>query len=244
MQAAIRSQPARARQAPVLCGERVLRSGRSCTAARGGDRGLLQLRCVRARTYLEKFFHLRITLPQPDSPTQDKTSRYLDYLCQVMELRSRQPHYDESVRNGLANLSRVYGLPLRTLERVVTNAALVYAATSERHFREASLVVGLCVMKQIKPDLFAKARSGAIRWPEARDFLHLDEWNGRSTREYYEVWWRYVTEKELPNEDWVYAVKSDLVRYNLDREMILPIICGFMDKLHIIDHDDLTTRGA
>jgi energy-coupling factor transporter ATP-binding protein EcfA2 len=192
-------------------------------------RGSYGLDVFDARTYLEKFFHLRIALPEPDPRPPDRTSRYLGYLWQVMGL------HDQSGQTGLANLGRVYGLSLRTLERVAAYVALVYAATSERNFREACLVVGLCVMRQIKPDLFTKARSGALRWAEARDFLRLDEWSNENAREYYELWWRYVTEETLPNEPWVRPVESALFGYTMDRDMILPIICNYVENLYIVN---------
>lgn len=184
---------------------------------------------VDARTYLEKFYHLRITLPEPDPGRGGRAAQYIGHLWQALELHTGDRGYDDGVQKGLAILARVYGVQLRTLERVAAYVAFVRAATSERHFREGCLVVGLCVMKQMRPDLFAKAHSGALRWPDAKDFLRLDEWSDENAREYYELWWRYVTDRSLPDEPWVDRLKSALFRYNMYRERILAIICNYIE---------------
>lgn len=181
---------------------------------------------VDARTYLEKFFHLRITLPEPDPRVRNRTVRYVRHLWTAMGLSTGDVGYDDAIQKGLVALSRVHGLSLRSLERVAAYVALVYAATSERYFREPCLVVGLCVMKQIQPDVFAKARSGGLTWSDARDFLRPDKWSEETAREWYERWWRYVTGDETLERQWAEAIRSrpHLFKTGLDteKERIVP----------------------
>ena len=89
---------------------------------------------------------------------------------------SGEQRFDEMVQEGVIALADAHNLSLRTLERVVANVALVYLATTKRYFRIACLVVGLCVMRQIEPALYAKARSGTLTWEEVAEFLRLQAW--------------------------------------------------------------------
>lgn len=198
----------------------------------GGSYGLE----VDARTYLEKFFYLRIELPTTARSRQDRVSRYVSHLWDVMGLTSSERDYGHAIQRGLVALAEVYGLSLRTLERVATYVALVNAATTERNLREPSLVIGLCVMKQREPDLFAKARSGTLDW-QTEDFLRLDAWSDDGASRWFGEWWRYVTDGNLGSSETelTQAMRSRLFRYNADRDRILPIICAYIEDLRIVE---------
>jgi hypothetical protein len=191
---------------------------------------------VDAHTYLEKFFHLRVTMPAPDPQIQNRIGQYVSYLWKVMALQSGDLRYDQFIQKGLETLGIMYKLSLRTIERVVASTALFHATTSDKHLRIPCIIVGFCVMKHIDPDLYNEARSGMLEWQNVKKFLRLDGWNDANASELYERWWRYASDESLPqNEEWVGQVKASLFMYNVTRERIVPIACNHIDSLHIID---------
>jgi KAP family P-loop domain len=192
---------------------------------------------VDGRTYLEKFYHLRIELPEPNVQGQNRTAKYVSYLWQAMDIRTGDHGYDGAAQRGLVALGAAYGLSLRSLERVAAYVALVRATITNKHFREPCLVVGLCLMKQREPELFAQARSAALTWGDAAKFLRLGVWSDEKAREWYENWWRFVTEVDLAIEDhWVKAINSSLFQFGLERHQILPLMCKFIESLDIGDN--------
>ena len=197
----------------------------------GGSYGL----GVDARTYLEKFFHLRITLPERNLQQADRASQYIGHLWRVMGLASGDNGYDDATQRGIVALGGVYHLSLRTLERVAAYVALAKAA-SEGYLREPSLIAGLCVMKQLRPDLFARARSGTLEWKDTKEFHRIDEWRDENARAFYEKWWRFATEKDLPlGEQWVQEMQQIPLGQRLGREKILPFMCGHIEELRIVN---------
>lgn len=186
-----------------------------------------------SRTYLEKFYALRIILPESKKPNENRRERYISYLWDGMGLDSGEHDYDAAIRRGLLMLAGAYGLQLRTLERMAALMALVYAATTIQILRVGALVVGLCVMRLIKPDLYAKAKDANLTWKEAHDFLRLHTWDKKETAEWVEHWWRYATDEALPEELWVDQCGQLLERYGIwDRQELLPFITNLIDELH------------
>lgn len=142
-----------------------------------------------ARSYLEKFYQLRVILPD-DEETREKRSSYIDYLWNVLELPRTEPV--EWMRESIYVLIEAHGLSLRTVERVVTGAILICAAAGRRQFFIAPLVGGLCVMRHTHPELYSKAQRKELTWDEARGFLQPTQGRGEQNERVLD-WWKYST---------------------------------------------------
>jgi dephospho-CoA kinase len=184
---------------------------------------------IDAHTYLEKFYHLRVTLPKDiDQPARQR-SAYITYLWAALGIRFSEERIGELVRRELQALATVHDLSLRRLERVMTHIVLVAAAVGQRVIIEP-LVAGLCVMRQTHPALYGKARVQGLTWAEARKFLQPTEGQGVQD-EWTLNWWKYCTGDDVPQEE-VNDFQRFQAQYNLnDREKIIPLMAEYIDDL-------------
>lgn len=155
---------------------------------------------TRGEQYLEKFYHLLIRLPVQNARHQEQRRRYLEYLWKNMNVQIDRPLVLERITDGLSALAEVYELPLRTLERIAVNVALVCNATHEGYFRFAPFVSGLCVMRIVDPVAYEKARTGRLDTHDAMQFLRFDDWKAKHLESDLVDWHR---------EGWIYATAPD-----------------------------------
>ncbi len=85
-----------------------------------------------ARTYLEKFYQLRVFLPQGRNEREGKISQYIAHLWRTLGIRFPDERHGELVRHELEALAEGYNLSLRQLERAITNIVLAKAAAGPR----------------------------------------------------------------------------------------------------------------
>ena len=191
---------------------------------------------VDARAYLEKFFHLRVTLPEPISWAQsDRISKYILRLWNLFGLNANHEAHGVEFHDSLLALGQAHNLSLRTLERIMTHVVLILSTNPGRFRPLLSLVVGLCVMKQVRPGLFEKARSGTLEWSCVNEFLKLDAWKDAHFAEHFGSVWRFTTADQLQeDEDWTQSVTS-ILRMKDQRKQLIPSICNDMDNLHIFN---------
>lgn len=191
-----------------------------------------------ASTYLEKFFHLKIHLPDLRNRGYSARRNYIDHLWRSVGLDSGDPGYDGDVRGTLLSLANAYGLSLRTIERVVSHVALVYMATNNKYLRIVALVLPLCLMRQVEPQEYRKATKGELTWPDARTFLRLEQWGSSQGTQHYKQWWRVATDTDenLADESWASDMTTSLiVRYEVSRKDLLPVLCRLIDDLKLVD---------
>jgi hypothetical protein len=90
-------------------------------------------------------------------------------------------------------------------------------------------------MKQVRPGLFEKARSGTLEWSCVNEFLKLDAWKDAHFAEHFGSVWRFTTADQLQeDEDWTQSVTS-ILRMKDQRKQLIPSICNDMDNLHIFN---------
>lgn len=194
----------------------------------GGDTG---------REYLEKFCDLRVTLPIPDLERRNK--QYLNHLWRSMGLVVDDPELLRHVTQGLCALAGAYQLPLRTLEQVARNVALVFLATHEQYFRLGPLIAGLSIMRVVKPDIYEMARTGMLTTPVAMDFINIGSWRLESTWdvEEHERIWLYATlsDEELRDPKWKQLTEECASRLGyfprLKRSDMVRLTCQYIDDL-------------
>lgn len=185
-----------------------------------------------ASTYLEKFYNLRITLPGVKQQKQQASTNFISHLWQNLGIPVDDQQFDQSVREELARLALEKDLSLRTLERLTANIAIVYAATAQNYLRVPPLLTGLCLMRQISPMLYRRARDKTLTWQEVTEFFNLGEWEEGNGRSWFSEWWKFVTISPLPEEDWVKSKWRAINKYHIDDPRdILAFMIGHIDDL-------------
>jgi dephospho-CoA kinase len=81
-----------------------------------------------AHIYLEKFYNLRVTLPEDKDRRRTQCSTYAEYLWHALGISFSDARVGELVQRELQALAETYDLSLRRLERVMTHVALVCVA--------------------------------------------------------------------------------------------------------------------
>lgn len=169
------------------------------TAVRGSYGGEFD-----ARTYLEKFYHLKIMLPEPNYVSQEKRDRYLEYLWRNLKPDFRDDHTAELVFREIRFLVNAHELSLRKMERALTNIVLVAASVNKFKWFEPSLVAGLCIMRQTHPGLYERAQENSLTWEEVVSFLKIvDDRNDKNIIGRGPVlnWWRYLADPKMSQRE-------------------------------------------
>jgi len=179
---------------------------------------------IDARTYLEKFYHLRVMLPSDDRNRPDRavTAKYLQYLFP-----------GPNGRNYIAviyQFCRIHPLSLRTLERVVAYTKIGSISIPKNSLHLPQVVAVLCILKVLEPDLYAAARNGKLRFNELNRFIRFQDWRDENEPEKQHrlaedatIFWSYsLGELEDPK-------KAEIERGQL-------AIYGIRDPLQIVPH--------
>ncbi len=199
-----------------------------------------------ARTCLEKFWQIRVCLPDAQSSHFSDTNRarYIGYLREhLSEMLGPSPF------ETLEELSRIQGCSLRTMERIFLNLALAYNSVNvqkreSRYLTE--IAVGLCVMKTIDPELYERARTGAITLAEARSFMKFESWRGSRQEDVENLWFcAAATDDELSAEpERLERFKTGTETYQdgvISRDIeqrrrdLIPKTCGHIDEFSQYD---------
>ncbi len=191
---------------------------------------------IEAEIYLEKFIHLKLNLVREPGGAP-VTEKYVHRLWQLQQLKHSKSEQEELVKQGVVQLALVHDLGLRTIERVVTNVALVLAAAGPRRYFAAAIPVVLCFMRVLRNDLFLKAAAGTLTWPEVETFLRLDQWGDYNANpDWYQKYWRFVCEA-LSDEE-AGAFGDAFARYNFGSGTdILVYFAGMVTGLQQIGSD-------
>lgn len=154
-----------------------------------------------AEQYLHKFYQLKIDIGQLLSREgMEVSGEYIRYLC--AEFGLPRPDHDHTWFVVMASLVRLYGLTLRSVERVVRNFAM-YARTNRNYpvVKLMEIAAGLCVMREVEPDLYETAGEGRLTFRRVEEFLRLGEWEVGWGGDELKITWQEVTrEHSLPLE--------------------------------------------
>ncbi len=183
---------------------------------------------IDAHIYLEKFYQIRLILPQDRNQPGRQRSDYIAHLWNALGIKF--PDHSDLIQGQLQALAERHDLSLRRLQRVMTHVALVCAAAGPRQLILAPLVAGLCVMRQTHPALYRKAREKDLTWEEARNFLQTAE--GQGVQEEWALeWWEYATGGEMSQEK-VDEYARNLRQYGVrDRKDPIPLMADYIDDL-------------
>lgn len=129
-----------------------------------------------ARTYLQKFYNLRVVLPEAQV-REGQQALYISYLFEKLDIKLHGQTVDLSLSNQerLGRLAKAHNLSLRALERIATNLVLVTASLELRNqYFSSDITIDLCVLRELWPESYQEARKSSLYWKEVTDRL----WEG------------------------------------------------------------------
>jgi hypothetical protein len=186
---------------------------------------------IDARTYLEKFYHIRLLLPVGTPERMDmSTGKYLHHL-------QRENSIDNSpVSQIVERFSRIRPLSLRTLERIFTYAAVAHISIPPRHLKIPHIIALLAVVKVLDPELYETCRTGNAVFTEVDRLIDFSRWRDEHDPqkrdplgEEAENWWRYAL-GDLHNEDVARQLDRSLAPYSRSpASVMVPHFCGVLD---------------
>jgi hypothetical protein len=187
---------------------------------------------IDARTYLEKFYHLRILLPSGTIGRPDLgAATYFRHLAPVQGVGDLSEEIDE--------FCRVRPLSLRTLERITAYYKVYSVSVPVNSITLSAILAGLCIMKVIEPALYDVARGGKLTFEQVSDFLRFGDWEDQYNLDqpsragtWAALCWRYGLNAPLDHEssDDLNSLKNYLARYRFHNgPEIISFYCDVID---------------
>ena len=195
---------------------------------------------IDASGYLAKFIHIWCSLPKRGRRRHN--SDYQKYCTALYDAHELTTLDDErALRKSLPELSQIFGLTLREMERLFTNVAVFYATASENQLRIPGLTAALAVIRIRYPLVYQRLREQRVSHgeffvavPELQQIPKDDE-----IVKYVQDWFKYclmtdVELKELGKDSDVMRFGEGLSRYGTGgRDTILPHLCGLFDMFYV-----------
>lgn len=186
-------------------------------------------RNVDAHTYLQKFVNLETKLPKRIGGRHiNDLSKYAFRLLHLHELQTGDD--GRLILDCVESLANHFQVSLRQLEKVFTNLAVLYGTSPENRLKLVPIIVFLAVVKVVDPQLFDGLLNQRASYDEVISRLKLSKIDEESEHNLYWLmqWVRYalLNEKEFNNlsdNDEIRGFGQALVRYNVNRERLVPI---------------------
>lgn len=198
----------------------------SVKAAYGSD--------IDAGAYLQKFINLTIAHVDVGLHEHERhVAQYIEHLRNVLDLKSDDRDTLSSTAEFLRRVCETRSLSLRAVERIFSHIAVCLAFTTMNHLRPEPIVGGLCVLKVIEPELFAKAKRGKLLYSEIESLFGFDtsatpedELHLKRQRD----WWQFCLLDVISSD--LEEFGKRLYQYGIwsDRKTVLPTIAN-----HIVD---------
>ena len=187
---------------------------------------------IDASLYLQKFISLSVNLDPPSLEGHNNSAvKYVRYLTNRMQFRQEDNETVNTCTQLITDFARDRDLKLRSLEKIMSVLAITCAFTTKQHLRLPPILAGLCVMKILAPEMFAKAQAGTLTYDEANHFFGLGREINRETiwpKEYFVRWWRYALDKSA-DQELVRECSSALFNYGLGERMrLVPVIATYI----------------
>ena len=197
----------------------------------------------KAQTYLEKFYQLRVTIPDKLAAGKSISSRYIDHCWTALEIEFLDPKQGIVTKEHLESISETLDLTLRQIDRIITLIAIVSASIRKESFYIPAVLAGLCVMRQIEPELYRRTRSRQIEFSEIIEFLMRVPKEARE-RQYSAFrqavkrkpsleWWTFLFGGTM-TQDRVAIFEEKLSEYDLlSRDDAVSTLCSYIDNFFI-----------
>ena len=188
---------------------------------------------IDAHTYLQKFISIETSIPKRTN--SDYKSDLKAYGRRLFQLHELETWGDErNLVDCIDPLAEHFNLSLRQLEKTYTNLAIIYGTSEKNHLRLVPIIVFICILKVIKPNLFNRLLVGRLFYAELCKEIGLPEII-ESNEESRKLNWlmNWIRFSMLSAEEYAKIGKDDpikdygksLFQYNADRESLLPYFC-------------------
>jgi len=133
---------------------------------------------IDCRTYLEKFYHLRMSFPAGRRDRPDgSVAKYLGHL--LAEIPPGSTDYGFVI----SMMAAVRPLSLRTLERVYSYLKIVTMSMRQGSAFFPEVISVLCLLKVIEPDLYDAARKGMLSFDALNAAVRFGHWRNPNSQE-------------------------------------------------------------
>ncbi|MBS7544645.1 KAP family P-loop NTPase fold protein [Ancylobacter oerskovii] len=185
---------------------------------------------IDARLYLQKFYNFSISFPNEHEELRKTTrSIYIKHLSKQFGPLSQRDNEIEHMIEVLDLVAEARQMPLRTIERIATILTFSMAMTPKGNLRIPPIIIGLAVMKVCDPELFSRAKSGALALSDIENVFEFQGWSPdkESEAETIRQWWMFCCEEKLPDDigvDWQYFARA-YFRYSYgSRTRLVPLL--------------------
>ena len=196
---------------------------------------------IDASGYLAKFIHVWCSLPKRRGPRRN-TSDYQKYCNALYDAHAitTSPDDEDVLRTALPDLSQLFDMSLREMERLFTNIVVFYSAASKRLPCVPDLTCALAIIRIRYPAVFARLREQQIGYREFEAAVpELKQISEDSENvKYVQISFKYclMTDEELltlsENPDFKYYGR-ELARNATNRQSLLPLLCKHFDMFSV-----------
>jgi nucleoside-triphosphatase THEP1 len=189
---------------------------------------------IDGQLYLQKFVQLSIQLTDRlERNGETSASKFLRNLTNQSELTGNNSFVVQRCCEELEVITSYRDFSLRTLEQIYGHIVRVIAAATESQFKSAEILTGLSVLKVTTPDLFYEAKRGKLEYHQVMPVLGLIDSDSAiydspgnnfeqrlSKQRSLEHWWRYVTDRNCP-ENIIKSISRSFWSYNFDDRLAI-----------------------
>jgi hypothetical protein len=120
----------------------------------------------------------------------------------VLNFKAEDRETLDSVATFLLRVAEQHALSLRTIERIFSQVAVCLAFTQKKNLRPGPVVAGLCILKVIEPEKFAKAKTGKLRYEDIEVLFGFKPvsktGSDEENRDWERDWWQICLLDEVP----------------------------------------------
>ncbi len=189
---------------------------------------------INAQLYLQKFINLTLHLVDDAIRYDDRVAtKYIQYLFGAMQIPQDQaalfavPYF--------RHLAEGRGLSLRSIEQIVSTYAIAQAFKDTTQYCPIYVLVGLCALKVVSPELYIRAKAGTITFDDLRvalGFADPMEQRDRLSLQSIRDAWQFFCGPEAPADSKLRRFGTELHMWSLGREDVIPFIANnIVDRL-------------
>lgn len=178
--------------------------------------------------YIQKFFDFVIHFDQNYETHQvGNVGNFVSSLFRDLMPSSASQEDSQYIPDFVARFSRAHRLSLRQIESVVTNVVLALLAANPREFRPALILVALCVLKTVKPEIYKTAKAGKFDYSSFSKFMSDGSWDGNFDLDRMLKLFRFYSDESVSDSDPEFRdYGRSLWDYNLDRFGVIPYLAN------------------
>ena len=189
---------------------------------------------IDARTYLQKFIHLRLRLPEQDFNGASLRSSYVHYLLNAHEIDLKDDNRRYEIFEEIGRIAEAGTLSFRHIERIIAYATLCLAFLPPRYYVDPDILAGLFTLRVLAPEKHQMALDGTLKYADVVDILGLRASNVQDYKvEVYETIWKYFCNEEL-SEEKRQQMQRGLFQYSIGRESALRVLASTISDSFLI----------